>query len=595
MIQLTTKWGEALTNPPLPEYPRPSMVRTGYYQSLNGTWQYAIADGDKLPKKMEGDILVPFSPEAYLSGVHRQLLPGESLWYYRTFTADRDALVKNHERLLLHFGAVDQICDVFVNRQMIRTHVGGYLPFTADVTAALKNGENSLVLRVKDETDTGYHARGKQKLHADGMFYTAVSGIWQSAWLEVVPQRHIRRVRATGLPDRHAVQFLVQAGGAKDTVTIDVLEPVIENGDTYLSDDPSLIRERFEKGHIIAQVTGHAGSVVRAGLSDVRLWGTGSPWLYWYRVRMGEDTVYGYFGLRTVTVESDGKYPRICINHRPVFEKGVLDQGYWPDGIYTAPSDAAMIWDIQAMKDAGFNMVRKHIKIEPERWYYHCDRLGILVWQDMVNGGGEYRHWYVTGFGNLISQTRFRFGDWTYGLLARENPAGRREYVREMKATIRLLKNHPSIIVWVLFNEGWGQFHANEMTRIARRCDTTRLIDEASGWFDQGEGDLRTVHNYFFPKVVLKEKHRAFAMSEIGGLTRKIDGHTAMLEAYGYGNKKLSGAELNRRFRKLCDTVDKLEKKGLCGYVYTQWTDVEGEVNGIYTYDRKVRKIEEKP
>lgn len=599
MIQLTTRWGEKeILSPentsPLPEYPRPMMVRTTRWESLNGSWDYAITEGSRLPKRMEGKILVPFSPEAYLSGVHRQLQPAETLWYHRTFQADRTELDKNHERLLLHFGAVDQVADVFVNRQMIRTHVGGYLPFTADVTPLLKDGENELSLRVKDESDTGFHARGKQKLEAGGMFYTATSGIWQSVWLEVVPALHIHGVRTTVFPDHHAVQFTVQAVQGQD-VQIEVLAPAMENGSDYLSTDPALIEKRFDNGTVIAKAEGQSKKKIRVSLSDVRLWGPGSPWLYWYRVTMGKDVVYGYFGLRTVTVENDGKFQRICINHRPVFEKGVLDQGYWPDGILTAPSDEAMIWDITKMKEAGFNMVRKHVKIEPERWYYHCDRLGILVWQDMVNGGGTYHHWYVTDFGNLISQTKLRFADWPRPLLARQNPTGRREYIREMQRTIRHLYNHPAIIVWVLFNEGWGQFNANEMTRIAKHTDSTRLIDEASGWFDQGQGDLRTVHNYFFPKIVYPEKHRAFALSEIGGFPRQVKGHTAMLTAYGYGSKKLSEQDLNRKFRKLCEKMQRLEEKGLCGYVYTQWTDVEGEVNGIYTYDRKVKKIEEKP
>ena len=585
MHQLYTKWGRALDRKNvLQEYPRPQMVRSGYL-SLNGEWSYAMGKAKKLrriPGSFDGIILVPFSPESALSGVGRQLQPDEVLWYDRTFQ-----LGEIRGRIFLHFGAVDQTADVLVNGHPVASHTGGYLPFSCEITPYVHRGRNEIAVRVTDASDTSYHARGKQKLDRGRMFYTATSGIWQSVWLEEVPESYITKLDIRPDLDASALHLVVRTNDEK-------------NGKAFVTVYvPAIYDRESSPGMTLTSVTVPVNRPVRIPIPEKKAWTPDAPYLYYFDVRMGEDQVRSYFALRSFTVEKrieDGKeIPRLCLNHEVLFQKGVLDQGYWPDGILTAPSDEAMIFDIREMKKTGFNMVRKHLKIEPERWYYHCDRLGILVWQDMVNGGGEYRHWYVTGFGNLISQTRFRFGDWTYGLLARENPAGRREYVREMKATIRLLKNHPSIIVWVLFNEGWGQFHANEMTRIARRCDTTRLIDEASGWFDQGEGDLRTVHNYFFPKVVLKEKHRAFAMSEIGGFTRKIDGHTAMLEAYGYGNKKLSGAELNRRFRKLCDTVDKLEKKGLCGYVYTQWTDVEGEVNGIYTYDRKVRKIEEKP
>lgn len=341
----------------------------------------------------------------------------------------------------------------------------------------------------------------------------------------------------------------------------------------------------------MCSISGIPGNWIEIPIPDIRLWTCETPYLYFFTVTMGEDFAESYFAMRKFSVEKDEKgIPRICLNGKVHFQNGVLDQGYWPDGLYTAPSDEAMIFDITEMKKSGFNMVRKHIKIEPQRWYWHCDRFGLIVWQDMVNGGEAYRYWFVTYLATVMSWRGITIKDTHPWLLARRDKAGRAEFVREMRETIRLLKGHPGICTWVIFNEGWGQFQTEELTRIAREEDPARLIDAASGWFDQGCGDLQSVHNYFFRLKVHPEKERAAVLSEIGGHTYREPGHSACEELYGYGACR-DKESLGESYRELTEKVQKLIPQGLCASVYTQWTDIEEEINGVYTWDREVKKI----
>lgn len=570
MKQLYTRWGRELDSEHiLEEYPRPLLVREGY-MNLNGRWEYAFTKTFRRPEIFEGTILVPFSPESVLSGVERQLKPDEYLWYRRSFSVSPEVLRESAQRRLLHFGAVDQACIVYVNGQEAVRHTGGYLPFEADITELLIEGENELTVVVKDLSDTSYHARGKQKLKRGGMFYTAQSGIWQTVWMEDVPKDYIKEIIAE--PD-------FDAGRVKITVKSEKSCPM-----EIRIRDEQLLKTQF-------CVEGTANKPIEIILPEVRPWTCEDPYLYYFTVKMGNDTAESYFAMRTFTVEKDEDgIPRICLNHQVQFQKGVLDQGYWPDGLYTAPSDEAFIFDIQSMKDMGFNMIRKHIKIEPQRWYYHCDRLGMVVWQDMVNGGSTYKPWFVTYGATVLSWRNVKIKDGLTRLLSRQEKAGRLEFIREMKETVRILKGHPSIAAWVIFNEGWGQFQAAEMTEIMRNEDPSRLIDQASGWFDQGGGDFQSIHNYFFKLRIKPEEDRATVLSEYGGYSMREEGHSACLTQYGYGifkDKRL----LNKAYVKLEKEVEELIPEGLCASVYTQLSDVEEEVNGIFTYDREVCKI----
>ena len=609
MKQLYTRWGrEADPDHVLAEYPRPLMVRESYV-NLNGYWDYAFTKEFRMPEKYEGKILVPFSPESLLSGVSRQLQPDEYLWYRRCFHVpavpvrqepgdrepDRESAGR---RLLLHFGAVDQACAVYVNERKVARHTGGYLPFEADITEAVRSGENELVVSVKDLSDTSYHARGKQKLKRGGMYYTAQSGIWQTVWMEEVPEHYIRSVEAVTDLENGLVRIRTETeDGEGLPVSVCIERPGIymEEGQQAPQEEKVQCTEELSTENlgteILCTAEGRTGEWIEIPLPEVKLWNCEEPWLYYFTVRAGEDTVKSYFAMRKFSVERDEKgIPRICLNGKVQFQNGVLDQGYWPDGLYTAPSDEAFIFDIKEMKKTGFNMVRKHLKIESQRWYYHCDRMGMAVWQDMVNGGGAYKPWFVTYLGTVLSWRNIRMRDSHARLLAREDERGRQEFVREMKETIRRLKGHPSICTWVIFNEGWGQFQTEELTRIAGECDPDRLIDQASGWFDQGGGDFKSVHNYFFKLGVRTEKERAYVLSEIGGYTFREEGHCACEEQYGYGAHG-SKASLNQAYGKLMKKVEALIPEGLCASVYTQWSDVEEEVNGVYTYDRECRKI----
>lgn len=598
MEQLYTRWGKNLDRDHvLEEYPRPLLMREDY-QILNGWWDYAFTIDYKQPQQYEGRILVPFSPETALSGVGRQLKPDEYLWYRRNFNLPGWEREKGQNRILLHFGAVDQSCEVRINGHKVKRHTGGYLPFEVDISRYAQESANELIVAVKDLSDTSYHSKGKQKLNAGGMFYTAQSGIWQTVWLEKVPETYIKEIKTVPDIEKKIIRIKVSSSYSTDKKNVDKLSrnlPIeIKIRKPGLYPDPVVKPSQISTEDMLeTAVQAVSGKWIEIPIESISLWNCETPYLYYFEVKLGDDRAISYFAMRKFSLETKvhEEFPRICLNDEVQFQNGVLDQGYWPESLYTPPSDAAMIFDIREMKKTGFNMVRKHLKIEPQRWYYHCDRLGIVVWQDMVNGGSYYKHWFVTYGATLLSWLRIPMRDVYPRLLSREAKAGRLEFIREMKETIRLLGNHPSIAAWVIFNEGWGQFQTEDMTRIVRRLDPNRLIDQASGWFDQGGGDFSSLHNYFFKLFIRPERERASVLSEFGGYSYREPGHCAKEKLYGYGickNKK----DLEKRFLERGQGVRNLIPQGLSASIYTQWTDVEEEVNGVFTYDREVRKIE---
>ena len=598
MKQLYTRWGKNLDRDHvLEEYPRPLLMREDY-QILNGWWDYAFTIDYKQPQQYEGRILVPFSPETALSGVGRQLKPDEYLWYRRNFDLPGWDREKGQNRILLHFGAVDQSCEVRINGHKVKRHTGGYLPFEVDISRYAQESANELIVAVKDLSDTSYHSKGKQKLNAGGMFYTAQSGIWQTVWLEKVPETYIKEIKTVPDIEKKIIRIKVSSSYSTDKKNVDKLSrnlPIeIKIRKPGLYPDPVVKPSQISTEDMLeTAVLAVSDKWIEIPIESISLWNCETPYLYYFEVKLGDDRAISYFAMRKFSLETKvhEEFLRICLNGEVQFQNGVLDQGYWPESLYTPPSDAAMILDIQEMKKTGFNMVRKHLKIEPQRWYYHCDRLGIVVWQDMVNGGSYYKHWFVTYGATLLSWLRIPMRDVYPRLLSREAKAGRLEFIREMKETIRLLGNHPSIAAWVIFNEGWGQFQTEDMTRIVRRLDPNRLIDQASGWFDQGGGDFSSLHNYFFKLFIRPERERASVLSEFGGYSYREPGHCAKEKLYGYGickNKK----DLEKRFLERWQGVRNLIPQGLSASIYTQWTDVEEEVNGVFTYDREVRKIE---
>ncbi len=564
--QLYTKWGEELdAEHVLEEYPRPQLKRDNF-TILNGYWDYCITKEKGKPVHFEGKILVPFSPESVLSGVGRQVMPEDYLWYERTAVIDKKS---DGKRCILHFGAVDQYCEVFINNKKIKKHIGGYLPFSVDITRFIKKGENRITVRVIDLSDTSYHSRGKQVLDRGGMFYTAQSGIWQTVWLEWVPEQYIRSIKITPSVEECCIQLEIAMNHREEKeIRVEIFA------------DKQLVCsiKDFGTGFIIP-------------IKEPKLWSPENPFLYDMVIAVGEDKVESYFAMRKFEVKKDEEgIPRIYLNNKAYFQNGVLDQGYWPDGLYTAPSDEAMIYDVQMTKDLGFNMLRKHIKIEPLRWYYHCDRLGVIVWQDMVNGGGKYNMIWLGYIPTVFPELITRVKDNCYFLFSRMNKKGRKEWICECKKTVEHLYNCPCIAVWVPFNEGWGQFDAAKAVKLIRRIDKTRLIDQASGWFDQRGGDFSSVHNYFRELDVVLE-NRAVVLSEFAGYACYIPRHSYSDHIFGYKvyiNKK----QLNKAFQDLYNIeIRQLIKKGLAAAVFTQLSDVEDEVNGLMTYDRKVCKV----
>ena len=565
---------------PLAEYPRPAMRRDSC-EILNGPWQYAITQTAEYPAAWQGSILVPYSSEAPASGVGRTLQPGQWLHYHRLFAPPAG----EGGRVLLHFGAVDYACAVQVNGHLAGGHRGGYWPFTLDITDLLNGtGRNSLWVAVQDPTGHGTQARGKQTLKPGGMFYPAQSGIWQTVWLERVPDNYIQTLTVT--PDYDARTVTVRVHTAKPGGAVNLWAMVRAGGVTIAEDWGS--DEADQDGEVTLNIPEE----------HFFPWSPDTPFLYDLTVgtNQGEeaefDTVHSYFALRKWSCAPDAHgVLRFCLNDKPILLNGLLDQGYWPEGLYTPPSDAAVERELSEVKALGFNLLRKHAKIEPQRWYYHCDRLGLIVWQDIVNGGSAYNLWFVTYLTNVLQPLLRRFPDGkaAYSLLSRAKPAGREEYAHELADTVQALRCHPCIACWVPFNEGWGQFDARKAVQTLRTLDGTRLVDEASGWFDQGGGDVHSLHNYFYPLRIRPQK-RTVALSEYGGIAWPMPGHEPPHKTYGYGTAK-DRQELTARYKKLqLKTVLPQLEKGLSALVYTQLTDVEDEVNGLFTYDRAAVK-----
>ena len=565
---------------PLAEYPRPALRRDSC-EILNGPWQYAITQTAEYPAAWQGSILVPYSPEAPASGVGRTLQPGQWLHYHRLFAPPAG----EGGRVLLHFGAVDYACAVQVNGHLAGGHRGGYWPFTLDITDLLNGtGRNSLWVAVQDPPGHGTQARGKQTLKPGGMFYPAQSGIWQTVWLERVPDNYIQTLTVT--PDYDARTVTVRVHTAKPGGAVNLWAMVRAGGVTIAEDWGS--DEADQDGEVTLNIPEE----------HFFPWSPDTPFLYDLTVgtnqgeEAGLDTVHSYFALRKWSCAPDAHgVLRFCLNDKPILLNGLLDQGYWPEGLYTPPSDAAVERELSEVKALGFNLLRKHAKIEPQRWYYHCDRLGLIVWQDIVNGGSAYNLWFVTYLTNVLQPLLRRFPDGkaAYSLLSRAKPVGREEYAHELADTVQALRCHPCIACWVPFNEGWGQFDAGKAVQALRTLDGTRLVDEASGWFDQGGGDVHSLHNYFYPLRIRPQK-RTVALSEYGGIAWPMPGHEPPRKTYGYGTAK-DRQELTARYKKLqLKTVLPQLEKGLSALVYTQLTDVEDEVNGLFTYDRAAVK-----
>ena len=557
---------------PLPEYPRPQFERS-CWQNLNGEYDYYISSrGEKWVSDFSGKITVPFAVESMLSGVEKPLNPSDRLWYQRTFILS-DAL--KGKNILLHFEAVDWQCKVYINKQLVGTHTGGYCGFSFDITQYLLDGENTLTVCVYDPTESGWQQRGKQDNHPHGFWYTATSGIWQTVWLEGVNECHIEKIKTT--PDIGRGIVNIKANVSNDEIRTLSLT-VFDGGEEIICKDISLDED--------------------VEIPGFKLWSPEEPNLYYFTLEIKKDgkildSVKSYFGMRKYSFGTD-KFGilRLFLNNEPYFQRGLLDQGYWPDGGLTPPCDEAMIFDIKEMKRLGFNMLRKHIKIEPMRWYYHCDRLGMIVWQDMMSGGAYIGDLYAGVLPNLGIKVK----DDNYKIFNREEKKARDDFKRELGEMIEQLYNVVSIYCWVPFNEGWGQFDALKICNYVKSLDSTRLVDHASGWYDQGGGDIQSMHKYVLPvKMPKLDKKRAFVITEFGGYQNRVDKHTwSENKTFGLYLKFKNKSTLTNAYKKLYEKqIIPLIDKGLCGTIYTQVSDVENEYNGIYTYDRKVLKIEE--
>ena len=555
---------------PLNEYPRPQFERRDWL-CLNGIYDFTIGYEYDRPDAFDGTILVPFAPEYRASGVERHPEPDEYMWYRRDFCIPEDW---NGRRILLHFGAVDYTCEVFVNGISVGSHTGGYLPFSFDITDFLVEGANELALRANDPTDKGGQPRGKQATRSHGFWYKSVSGIWQTVWLEPVNEAHLENVKMT--PDVFGKKLTVEAHAPEGCV----LTASVTDAD----------------GSPVAGA--EIGGRTEIPLPDAHLWTPEDPYLYNITFTLMKDgaavdEVRSYFGMRDFSLRRDMKgYMRLCLNGKPCFQSGLLDQGYWIDTGLTPPTDGAMIYDIQKMKDMGFNMLRKHIKVEPLRWYYHCDRLGMLVWQDMVSGGDYESNFLVGVLPNLNIRT---VSDQHYAWFKRTNEEDKAEFRRELNEMIDVLYNSVSICCWVPFNEGWGQFDALEIGRAVKEKDPTRFVDHASGWHDMGGPDFVSIHKYVTPVRAPKtDPQRPFVLSEFGGYSLILDEHVwNKNKSFGYMMYR-SQATLTAAVKKLYEKqIVPLLAKGLSATVYTQVSDVEAEVNGLLTYDRKVVKVDE--
>ena len=541
---------------PLSEYPRMQLVRDSY-MCLNGEWDYVIKNTEDLPKHFLDKIIVPFSPEAPLSKVNRILKPDEYLIYRRFFNLPNGF---NKGRVFLHFTAVDQSAKVYLNNHYLGEHIGGFLPFSFEIQEYLK-AENELVVIVQDQSDTSYHSRGKQKIKRGGIWYTPQSGIYLPVWLESTPNEYISSLKITPLFDDKKVEIIVKANIESDVV-IEIEKRVISG----MSNTPIII-----------------------DLDNMHPWTVDDPYLYKFKVRLKDDEVASYFGMRKISIALDerGK-KRFFLNNKPLFQSGLLDQGYYQDGLLTPPSDKDYIDDIMLAKKLGFNMLRKHIKIEAPRWYYHCDRLGILVWQDFVNGGSDYS--FLSTVVPVLMQKHSK--DNQYKKFGRLDQAGREEFINEARQTIDLLYNSPAVVLWTIFNEGWGQFDAEKVFEEMSKLDPTRLFDHASGWHDQGIGAIKSDHVYFRKYKYQDDKlGRARILSEFGGYQLRVDGHAFNDKNFGYKRMKNSEQLTDAFIRLYEQEIVPAAKEGLAASVYTQLSDVEDELNGLVTYDRQVIKV----
>src|SRR5262245_4882743 len=552
---LMTRWAKDVrSDNVLPEYPRPQLVRPDWV-NLNGLWQYAVRPKDAArPDQWDGQILVPFPIESALSGVMKRVKQDERLWYRRAFT--RPA-AHPAGRSLLHFGAVDWETAVWVNGKEVGTHRGGYDPFTLDITAALKpGGEQELVVAVWDPADAGTQPRGKQVRQPRGIWYTPTTGIWQTVWLEPIPLSHVSGL--TIVPDLEQGRVVISVPVANPAVgdEVEVQVPGVRSPDFVLA---------------------APGRPIVRPIPNPTLWTPDAPHLYDMRVRLMRggrviDEVTSYFGMRSVAVAKDAAgQTRVMLNGKPLFQYGLLDQGFWPDGLYTAPTDEALKSDIEATKKLGFNLARKHVKVEPDRWYYWCDKLGLLVWQDMPSGDRSIRRQDPD-----ITRT----------------PESAKQFDAELKAMIDAFRNHPSIVMWVPFNEGWGQFDTARLAAMVKQHDPSRLVNSVSGWSDRRVGDVHDIHVYPGPGMPRPEETRAAVLGEFGGLGLPVKGHTWQAERnWGYRSFQ-TPEELTEAYQRLIVKLRPLIGRGLSAAIYTQTTDVEIEVNGMLTYDRALIKMD---
>lgn len=565
---MMTTWGEKVDpNNLWNEYPRPQMVRENW-TNLNGYWEYAIEDKSKAkPEKFDGKILVPFPVESELSGVKKMVGEHNYLWYRKSIEAPK--LAKD-ERLLIHFGAVDWEAVVYVNGKEAGTHKGGFDPFSFDITDFLTDGPQQIEVRVWDPTDKGTQPRGKQVEKPVGIWYTPVTGIWQTVWLEKVPEFHIQNLKITPDIDKRLLHVEVMTTTSSESRLIEI---------SALAD-----------GKEVSQATLPYGAKSKDGILTLsipspRLWSPEDPFLYDLKVVLKSqdgkvvDAVQSYFGMRKISLGKDQKgYTRIMLNNKPLFQFGLLDQGWWPDGLFTPPSEEAMLYDVEMTKEMGFNMIRKHVKVEPARFYYQCDKMGMLVWQDMPNG-------------NYFQELRIEAWEKED---AKRSVESSLQFEEELKEMMDDFHSFPSIVVWVPFNEGWGQYDTERIAKWVKNYDPSRLSDTPSGWTDRGLGDMVDIHLYPGPGMEPAEENRASVLGEFGGLGYPVEGHLWWdKKNWGYLTYYSEG-EFQREFEHLMNSLKGPVANGLSAAVYTQTTDVEGEVNGLITYDRKLVKVEPK-
>lgn len=561
--KIKTSWGEQLDpKNVLPEYPRPIMERSDW-KNLNGLWKYAITKkGDPTPAAYQGDILVPFAVESSLSGVGKMINEKEELWYQRTFDVPS---AWRGKQILLHFGAVDWKAEVWVNDVKVGEHTGGFTPFYFDITSVLNKGNNDLVVKVWDPSDRGEQPRGKQIANPHGIWYTPVTGIWQTVWLEPVATQYITNLKTTPDIDNNSVKVEVAA----NTTSADKVEVKV-----------------FDGKNLVAKGAALNGVPVELAMpANAKLWSPDSPFLYNMEVTLYKDgkaidQVKSYTAMRKYSIrKGQNGITRLQLNNKDYFQFGPLDQGWWPDGLYTAPTDEALVYDLKKTKDFGYNMVRKHVKVEPARWYTHCDQLGLIVWQDMPNGGPSPQ-WQARNYFNGREVIR--------------STASEANYRKEWKEIIDCLYSYPSIAVWVPFNEAWGQFKTPEIVAWTKEYDPSRLVNPASGGNHYTCGDILDLHHYPGPNMFLYDPRRATVLGEYGGIGLVVEGNTWVNDKKNWGYVKFNTSdEVTNEYIKYGKHLLELIQKGFSAAVYTQTTDVEGEINGLMTYDRKVIKMNE--